>query len=96
MNTRERDYESQNVKKELSHKNIILEDSKIRTQEQLREITKSKLGKGKRQISEDSSHSFMFVIDSSKYSLSEEENIKFYNFVFKNHKYIKYVFDIKF
>lgn len=85
-NTRERDYNSKNVKKELSHLNIVIEDSKIRTQEQLREITKTKMKKGSRQIKEDAAHAFFIVIDSSKNALSNEKNIEYLK---DAHKWLK-------
>lgn len=77
-NDRSRNYKSENVKKELSHLNIVLENNpKIKTDKDILNYSKEKLKSKNRQVKEDSSKFFEIVIDSSKEALSEEENIKY-------------------
>lgn len=85
-NRRDRNYESKNVRKEDSHKNIVLENLEFRTKEQYLKHTREKLSSGKRQIKEDSAAAFEIVIDSSKDALTEEQNIQYLK---DSHEYFK-------
>lgn len=73
-NNRKRNYNSPNIDKEKSERNITLYDTELKTKQKLLEFTKSKLGKGKRQIKEDSAAAFEIIIDTSKEVLTNEED----------------------
>ena len=86
-NTRERNYESENVDTSKSHLNIILKKREFKTDEEHVEYCNSKLSKGKRKTKKDSAHSFEIVIDCSKnHFKNEEEHL---NYLKDSEKFLK-------